>query len=177
MQLKVFVVPLKNIEIAECEMNAFLRGQRVLTVKKEFVSDGDNSFWTFCVEYLNAAPLANSPSQGKSPRVDYRELLKPEEFEVCRGCVGAARVQPCSCIGKALHGQRLKAKTYYPQMTQIFTDEGEGGEGQDSVSWPRLHLCKSCRPSVDDNSLTGCQRRRHFATDGDENQNRTLLLI
>ena len=47
MQLKVFVVPIKSIEAMEPEMNAFLRGHRVLTVRKEFVSDGENSFWTF----------------------------------------------------------------------------------------------------------------------------------
>jgi len=28
-------------------MNAFLRGHRVLAVKKEFVADGENSFWSF----------------------------------------------------------------------------------------------------------------------------------
>ena len=31
------------------ETNAFLRSRRVLAVKKEFVADDENSFWTFCV--------------------------------------------------------------------------------------------------------------------------------
>ena len=53
MQLKVFVLPVKNLGEAEAEMNAFLRGHRVLAVKKEFVADGGNSFWSFCVEYLD----------------------------------------------------------------------------------------------------------------------------
>jgi len=48
MQLKLFVLPIKNLGAAEAEMNAFLRGHRVLAVKKEFVADGENSFWTFC---------------------------------------------------------------------------------------------------------------------------------
>jgi hypothetical protein len=51
MQLKLFMVPVKNATAAEAEMNAFLRGHRVLAVKKELVADGENSFWTFCVEY------------------------------------------------------------------------------------------------------------------------------
>ena len=55
MQLKLFVLPIKNLGVAEAEMNAFLRGHRVLAVKKEFVADGENSFWTFCVEYLDGA--------------------------------------------------------------------------------------------------------------------------
>ena len=47
MQLKLFVLPIKNLGAAEAEMNGFLRGHRVLAVKKEFVPDGENSFWTF----------------------------------------------------------------------------------------------------------------------------------
>ena len=44
MQLKVFVLPVKNLGAAEAEMNAFLRGHRVLAVKEEFVADGEDSF-------------------------------------------------------------------------------------------------------------------------------------
>jgi superfamily II DNA helicase RecQ len=82
MQLKTFVLPIKNLNPAEAEMNAFLRGHRVLSVKKEFVPDGENSFWTFCVEYLEGVPAGNLPPGGKLPKVDYKEILKPEEFEV-----------------------------------------------------------------------------------------------
>lgn len=83
MQLKLFILPVKNLNAAETEMNVFLRGHRVLAVKKEFVPDGENSFWTFCVEYLESAPGANGGSNMSGrPKVDYKELLKPEEFEV-----------------------------------------------------------------------------------------------
>lgn len=64
-------------------MNAFLRSHRVLAVKKEFVAEGKNSFWTFCVEYLDgAAMVSGSGLGGKPPKVDYKEVLKPEEFQV-----------------------------------------------------------------------------------------------
>lgn len=84
MQLKVFVIPCKNVSEAEAEMNGFLRGHRVLAVKKEFVPDGENSFWTFCVEYLDGTAAATgSGSPGpRPPKVDYKEVLKPEEFEL-----------------------------------------------------------------------------------------------
>ncbi len=82
MQLKLFVLPIKNLGGAEAEMNGFLRGHRVLVVKKEFVPDGENSFWTFCVEYLDGAGAGASPPGSKLPKVDYKEVLKPEEFEV-----------------------------------------------------------------------------------------------
>ncbi len=83
MQLKLFMVPVKSLESAEAEMNAFLRSHRVLAVKKEFVADGENSFWTFCVEYLESAPGGTGgTSLSGRPKVDYKEVLKPEEFEV-----------------------------------------------------------------------------------------------
>ena len=83
MQLKLFVVPLKNLGEAEGEMNAFLRSRRVLAVKKEFVPDGENSFWTFCVEHLDGASGTGGTGMGaKLPKVDYKEVLKPEEFQV-----------------------------------------------------------------------------------------------
>ena len=80
MQLKLFILPIKNLQAAEVEMNAFLRAHRVLAVKKEFVPDGENSFWTFCVEYLESV-AGGVVSGGKPPKVDYKEVLKPEEFE------------------------------------------------------------------------------------------------
>lgn len=81
MQLKVFILPVKNLAEAEGEMNGFLRSHRVLAVKKEFVADGENSFWTFCVEYLESVGAAGA-WPGKGPKVDYKEVLKPAEFEV-----------------------------------------------------------------------------------------------
>jgi hypothetical protein len=38
MQLKLFVIPVKNLGGAEAEMNGFLRGHRVLAVKKDTLS-------------------------------------------------------------------------------------------------------------------------------------------
>jgi len=81
MQLKLFVLPIKNLGAAEAEMTAFLRGHRVLAVKKEFVPDGENSFWTFCVEYLDGFGVGALPPGGR-PKIDYKEVLKPEEFEL-----------------------------------------------------------------------------------------------
>ena len=82
MPLKLYIVPVKNLSVPEGEMNAFLRAHRELAVRKEFVSDGENSFWTFCVEYLESAATGPGAPGGKLPKVDYKEVLKPEEFEV-----------------------------------------------------------------------------------------------
>jgi superfamily II DNA helicase RecQ len=82
MQLKLFIRAGEESVRPRGEMNAFLRSHRVLAVRKEFVGDGENSFWTFCVEYLESAPAGLTAPGGKLPKVDYKEVLKPEEFEV-----------------------------------------------------------------------------------------------
>jgi superfamily II DNA helicase RecQ len=83
MQVRVFMVPVKQAGPLETEMNAFLRGHRVLSLRKEFVADGDNSYWAFCAEYLDGPVPAGSGEMGaKGPKVDYREVLKPEEFKL-----------------------------------------------------------------------------------------------
>jgi hypothetical protein len=51
MQIRIFIIPIKNVDHSEVEMNRFLRSHRVLAVNKEFVFDGENSFRTtvpFC---------------------------------------------------------------------------------------------------------------------------------
>ena len=45
MPLKLFLLPVKNLAVAEGEVNAFLRPHGVLAVKKEFMADGENTFW------------------------------------------------------------------------------------------------------------------------------------
>lgn len=93
MQYKFFRIPVDGDAVAEEELNRFLRGHRVLTTNKEFVSDGGASFWCFAVEYLDgAAPASgNASGGGKFSRTkpDYREILSEEEFakfKILREC-------------------------------------------------------------------------------------------
>ncbi|MDZ7699389.1 MAG: HRDC domain-containing protein [Deltaproteobacteria bacterium] len=78
-QYRFFTIPIKSLEGAETELNRFLRSQRVLTVHREFVSQGENSFWAMAVEYLSDGSDAAQKSAGRK-RVDYREILSPEDF-------------------------------------------------------------------------------------------------
>lgn len=59
------------------ELNAFLRGHKVVAVNREFVQDGASSRWCFCVEYLDGTPPAGGVASGK---IDYREVLDDEQF-------------------------------------------------------------------------------------------------
>ena len=79
MQIRIFIIPIKNVDHSEIEMNRFLRSHRVLAVKKEFVVDGENSFWTtvpFCFPLSSTYALdgcevdpVGSPSPASQPEV------------------------------------------------------------------------------------------------------------
>ena len=83
MQVKFFVVPLKALTEAEEEANVFLRSHRVLSVERQFVDNGENSFWTLAVEYLDGEQAGQDRSRSStSGRIDYKQLLSPEDFAV-----------------------------------------------------------------------------------------------
>ena len=62
MQIRIFIILIKNVDHSEIEMNRFLRSHRVLAVKKEFVFDGENSFRTTVPFYFS--PSSTNASDG-----------------------------------------------------------------------------------------------------------------
>jgi ribonuclease D len=84
MQYRFFVIPLKNPDEAVDDLNRFLRSSRVLSVQKEFVAQGDNSFWTLAVECLEVKPgRSGEPAPAAEPaakRIDYKDVLSDADF-------------------------------------------------------------------------------------------------
>jgi superfamily II DNA helicase RecQ len=83
MPFEFIQIPANGQGNAKEELNKLLRGGRIASVRKEFVSHGEDSFWAFCVEYLDGSLLA--PERGRSgsaPKVDYKELLNEADFGV-----------------------------------------------------------------------------------------------
>lgn len=65
-------------------LNAFLAAHPILSVDRELIADGANSYWAFCVALAQpGSPLdaaaARAPRRGS---VDYREVLSPAAFAV-----------------------------------------------------------------------------------------------
>ena len=83
MQIAFFAIPARGDNGLQETLNAFLRSHRVLTVQREFVDQGANSFWALAVEYLEDAAASTSAASGsRKPRVDYKEVLSPADFAV-----------------------------------------------------------------------------------------------
>ena len=82
-QFKFFMIPVKNNEDAEAELNSFLQSVRVISLHREFVSQGNESFFSIIVEYLKteAGSIKSAAPKGK-PRIDYKEVLSPENFAI-----------------------------------------------------------------------------------------------
>ncbi|MCG8455333.1 MAG: HRDC domain-containing protein [Holophagales bacterium] len=79
MKIKFFSVPALDPGDGERELNRFLAQHRVASVERELVADGQASFWAVSVTYL--APERSAPAERRS-RIDYREVLSAEDFEV-----------------------------------------------------------------------------------------------
>lgn len=86
MRLHFVTVPIHGGAVAEDELNQFLASHRVIAVDRQLVTDGARSAWVICITYVDAgataAAGANVDTNGKKSRVDYREVLPDDEFQV-----------------------------------------------------------------------------------------------
>ncbi|MCK9296691.1 MAG: HRDC domain-containing protein [Desulfobulbaceae bacterium] len=83
LQYKFFSIAARGNPEDEGELNRFLRHNRILTIHRGFVQDGENSYWSLAVEYLGGADRAagqQTPGRSGKERVDYKEVLSPEDF-------------------------------------------------------------------------------------------------
>lgn len=80
-QWKFFRIPVNGACQTEEEFNRFLRSRRVLAVHREFVVQGESSYWALAVEHLADTQHVPSGKDGsKREKIDYREVLSPDEF-------------------------------------------------------------------------------------------------
>lgn len=83
MALRFFTIPVRDPDSATEELNAFLAGHKVVSLRKKFVDRGDNSFWSVCVDYTLATTNRTTAAANLSrSRVDYKTILPQDEFAV-----------------------------------------------------------------------------------------------
>lgn len=80
MQWAFYRIPVTGSDQA-IELNRFLRTVRVLNCHREFVANGDASFWAMAVEYMPPVEAAARPARDAvATKVDYKTVLPPEDF-------------------------------------------------------------------------------------------------
>src|SRR5262245_23547306 len=87
MAFQIFTVPIQDDGGALAQLNAFLRSHKILTVDRRWVEQGESSFWSFCVDFLEGAlaevgGYRGSRGPGGKGKIDYRETLPPADFAV-----------------------------------------------------------------------------------------------
>jgi superfamily II DNA helicase RecQ len=83
MKYRFFRIPIQDPAAETEALNRFLSERRIVSVDREFVADGQNSFWTLSVAYVEgsaAAEAGEGSRAGRKPKVDYREVLDERDF-------------------------------------------------------------------------------------------------
>jgi hypothetical protein len=84
MAYRFFVVPIRDDGSAAAELNGFLRSHRVLAVDRRWAEAGSESFWSFCVDYLECSAgksgLPDARNGSARGKVDYHQ----PDFQLAR---------------------------------------------------------------------------------------------
>ena len=82
MKIQVFTIDILDTSQRQAELNAFLAAHKVLAVSRELVRLDDRAYWTFCIEYAERTSASVTEASEKKPKVDYKELLSPDQFDI-----------------------------------------------------------------------------------------------
>ena len=84
MPFEFIQIPANGQGNAKEELNKLLRGGRIASVRKEFVANDEDSFWAFCIEFLDGSlsVMDKGRSATSGPKIDYKELLNEADFGV-----------------------------------------------------------------------------------------------
>ena len=81
MRLQFFSVSAQFPEESQQLLNSFCAQHRVLTVDKQFVDLGAESYWSICVSYIEGrVQSALKSADKKRERIDYKEVLGERDF-------------------------------------------------------------------------------------------------
>ena len=80
MQLKSFVIPVLSPERSEGDVNAFLRGHRVLRLERQLVSDIAGAYWAVLIEYAEDGQAdAVRPAKRGESKEDFNLSVDEQE--------------------------------------------------------------------------------------------------
>lgn len=76
MQIKLFTVPITAVADYNEEINAFLRGNKIIDMEKQLIQTPAGVYWCLFISYVE---LSVADKSGKE-KIDYMHELPPDEF-------------------------------------------------------------------------------------------------
>jgi hypothetical protein len=124
MPFEFIQIPANGQGSAKEELNQLLRSGRIASVKKGFVSNGEDSFWAFCISAEPRDPLPRREPQ-QQRRVPGCPQLRPDGMDVLAESRGLNR--PSSRSG--LQGGPDKARQSPPAASRPVDSGSEAVDG------------------------------------------------
>lgn len=84
MKLKFFTINALEPQADQQVLDDFCSRHRLVSVEKQLIEHDDFCFWSVCVSYLDAVPVAGKLNKAvnKRAQIDYREVLGEADFFV-----------------------------------------------------------------------------------------------
>lgn len=82
MRFQFFTIPVFDSERATEQLNTFLAAHVVVQVERELLQRPGGDVWAFCITYLAPGEAGKTTSSTSKGRIDYRDVLSPEEFAI-----------------------------------------------------------------------------------------------
>jgi len=79
MQIKLFTIPINEIESYNDELNKFLHSHKIIEVDKHLVQNGVSYNWCFYISYIGTT---QDTKFGTKKKIDYMQVLDTETFAI-----------------------------------------------------------------------------------------------
>lgn len=79
MQVKLFTIPINEIESYNEELNKFLRSHKIIEVDKHLVQNGVSYNWCFYISYIG---ITQNTKFSTKKKIDYMQVLDTATFAI-----------------------------------------------------------------------------------------------
>jgi superfamily II DNA helicase RecQ len=79
MQFKLFTIPIGDCGSSLEEMNRFLRGNKILEVQNQLMTNERGACWCFCVRFIEKSFTLSTNENSK--KIDYKNVLDETTFK------------------------------------------------------------------------------------------------
>lgn len=82
MQIKLFTVPINDVESYNEDLNKFLRSHKIVEIEKHLLQSGTTYSWCFCITYIGSEQMTRKEQKlPKKVKIDYMKVLDKPIFD------------------------------------------------------------------------------------------------